>query len=347
MPEDAASYSTGVSIGAIGCCRRVGHGRRYSTNDVHPRDSIAYWLDGVIGGFVRYAFTASDRPYRASVRFGKVAGLCIADYECDPHGAERTAREISRARCDDIVFNLQLSGRSVHCQDDRQAVTEPGGFFLLDPRRPHTGHFQEQSRTISIRMPRRSFEARLGSAAPHACRALSSQGPVAALAIGFLTLITDRMDTLEGSAANRIAEQALDLLALALSAERAGAVTLSSPRTVALTMLKAAIESRLHDPELKPAVAAAAAGISVRYANALLAEEERGLERYIIGRRLERCRRMLEDPRQVHRTIGDIAFSWGFSDLSHFIRRFKAEFGCAPGEYRRRSRQTSSVSPAL
>jgi AraC-like DNA-binding protein len=43
----------------------------------------------------------------------------------------------------------------------------------------------------------------------------------------------------------------------------------------------------------------------------------------------------LEDPRQAHRTIGDIAYSWGFSDLSHFSRRFKGAFGCAPGDYRK------------
>jgi AraC family transcriptional regulator, positive regulator of tynA and feaB len=315
----------------------------FSTSDVHPRDGVAYWLDDVIRGFVRYAFTAGDGPYRASVRFGNVADLSIADYECDPHGAERTARDIARARCDDIVFNLQLSGRSIHCQDDRQAVTEPGGFFLLDPRRPHTGHFQERSRTISIRMPRHTFEARLGSAAPHTCRALSSRRPVAGLAFGFLTMIADRMDAIEGSAAGPIADQALDLLALALSAEGAGSVTLSSPRTVALTLLKAAIEARLHEPELKPTLAAAAAGISVRYANALLAEEDSCLERYIIGRRLERCRRALEDPAHANRMIGEIAFSWGFSDLSHFNRRFKAKFGCSPGEYRRHSQRAAPL----
>lgn len=100
-------------------------------------------------------------------------------------------------------------------------------------------------------------------------------------------------------------------------------------------MLKAAIESRLHDPNLKPVTAAAAAGISVRYANALMTQERTGLEGYIIARRLERCRRALDDPAQARRTIGDIAFSWGFSDLSHFGRRFKAEYGCAPGEYRK------------
>jgi AraC-like DNA-binding protein len=38
---------------------------------------------------------------------------------------------------------------------------------------------------------------------------------------------------------------------------------------------------------------------------------------------------------QAHRTIGDIAYSWGFSDLSHFARRFKRAYGCTPSDYRR------------
>ena len=83
---------------------------------------------------------------------------------------------------------------------------------------------------------------------------------------------------------------------------------------------------------------AAETGISVRYANTLLSAEGSSLERYILNRRLERCRRALEDPRHAHRTVGEIAFAWGFSDLSHFARRFKAKFGVSPGEYRRQEK---------
>jgi AraC-like DNA-binding protein len=50
---------------------------------------------------------------------------------------------------------------------------------------------------------------------------------------------------------------------------------------------------------------------------------------------LERCRRVLEDPTQSHRLIGEIAFSWGFSDLSHFVRRFRAAYAITPGDCRR------------
>ena len=311
----------------------------YSTNDVHPRDRVAYWLEDVLRGFIRLSPETGDGPFQARMRLGVVGDFSIADYEGGPHEAERTAREISRGQHDDIILNVQLGGRSIHSQADHQLVMERGTCFLFESRKPYSAQFADRNRLLSIRVPRRSFEARLGAAVPRACLALSSQKPVAGLAIGYLTMITERMDALEGVAAARIAEHALDLLALAISTESERGMTLSSPRAVALTMLKAAIEARLHEPDLKPAVAAAAAGISVRYANALLAEENSGIERYIITRRLERCRRVLEDPTQAHRMIGDIAFSWGFSDLSHFNRRFKAEFGCAPGEYRRNARR--------
>ena len=317
----------------------------YSTDDVHPRDSVAYWVEVVTRGFVKYVLTPNDyAPFRASVRTGSLAGLGVSTYECDPHGVGYTAREISRADCDDYFICLQLSGRSTHFQDGRAAVIKDGCFFLLDPRRPFTGRFEERGRIVSIRVPRQDMEARIGDGAAFASRTLDSRGSVPALAFGFLTMLPEHIDALDASAAAKIADQALDLVTLAFALEtQTDNISLSSRRAVALTMLKGAIEARLGDPELKPAAAAAAAGISVRYANTLLAPEDTGLEGYIIGRRLERCRRVLEDPAQTHRSIGDIAFSWGFSDLSHFTRRFKAEFGCSPGEYRRQARHAVAL----
>ena len=139
-------------------------------------------------------------------------------------------------------------------------------------------------------------------------------------------MLLRRRDTLDGLVGVTIAEQALDLVALAFSAEtQQSGSSLSSSRATTLLRLKSVIGSRLHETDLRPAAVAAGAGISIRYANALLSAEGTSLERHILDRRLERCRRALEDPRQAHRTVGEIAFAWGFSDLSHFARRFKAE----------------------
>jgi AraC-like DNA-binding protein len=104
---------------------------------------------------------------------------------------------------------------------------------------------------------------------------------------------------------------------------------------IALLHVRVVIDSRLTDPALNAETVAAAAGLNVRGANRLLKEEGTTIDRLIVSRRLDRCRRALEDRTQSRRTVSEIAYAWGFADVSHFARRFKAAYGCSPGEYRR------------
>lgn len=309
----------------------------YSTHEVHLRDRLSYWLDVATKGFVKHAFRSSvGRAFGGSVRLGSLGGLSIATFVCDPAEVGRTALDIARDDGDDLLISLQLTGRAVVVQDGRQAVNEKGSFALLDTRRPFTEVFQTCTKTTVVKVSREALEARLGSVAALTARTMAADNPIAGLASGFLSMLPMHLDALDGPGGIKIAEQVLDLVALAFSVEtQQSGPSLSSPRTIALLRLRSVIEARLCEPDLKPAAVAAEAGISVRYANALLSTEGTSVERYIFDRRLERCRRALQDPGQAHRMIGEIAFAWGFSDLSHFGRRFKAEFGCSPGEYRR------------
>jgi AraC-like DNA-binding protein len=57
---------------------------------------------------------------------------------------------------------------------------------------------------------------------------------------------------------------------------------------------------------------------------------------------LARCRRALEDPRQAHRSIREIAYGWGFSDMTHFGRSFRKAYGMLPSAYRKLASQAAS-----
>jgi AraC-like DNA-binding protein len=196
--------------------------------------------------------------------------------------------------------------------------------------------FLELSESLFVNVPRAALQARMGG--PALSVAVSTKVPIVGLVAEFHTQLAVRAGTLDDAVRSRLSAQALDLIALALSSGN-GTPALSSPRASALFRLKMAIDARLSDPNLKPASAAAAAGISVRYANGLLAEENSSVERYILHRRLERCRSALADPLQAHRMVGEIAFSWGFSDHSHFTRSFRRAFGMTPGDCRRQERR--------
>ncbi len=312
----------------------------YSTDAVHPRDRLAYWRESVTALYPKLELqSGAGSRFEASARLHTLADLFISDLECTPCEAVRTSRHIARCTSDQVVLCLQTSGRTVMVQDDRQAILEGGSLAVWDTLRPCVITVPSHVRSLTVSIPRRALEARLGSLAPLAAHRLDATKPLVGMAFRFLQMLPAHIDTLDPASASSVAEQALDLVALAFSRElQHRLVALSSSRSIALLRLKASIEPRLGDPGLKPPAAAAAAGMSVRYANELLSLEGTSIERYIWSQRLEHCRRALLDPAQMHRMIGDIAFGWGFSDLSHFARRFKAAFGLSPNDYRRQGK---------
>ena len=90
----------------------------------------------------------------------------------------------------------------------------------------------------------------------------------------------------------------------------------------------------LADPDLSPAKIAAAHNISLRYLYKLCAEADLSLEQWIIAERLHRAKQDLSHPTRT-RTIAQTARAWGFSDPTHFTRRFRAAYGQSPTAYRK------------
>jgi AraC family transcriptional regulator, positive regulator of tynA and feaB len=318
----------------------------YSTKDLHPRDRINYWIDVATKNFVRHTFQSrAGRSFSGAIRAATLDRLAMARFHCDTCIVTRSPREIARSDSDDVLLCLQLEGKGKFTQDGREVINENGSFLLLDSRRAFAIEFPAQTHSITFKIPRDALAARLGNLTELTCRPITASSAVGGLASGFLSMLPSRVGDVENAAGGKLAEQALDLVALAFASELGGVgAGASSARSNTLFRLKAVIESNLRNPNLKPAGVAAEAGISIRYANALLAQEGSSVERYILYRRLERCRRTLEDASQANRMIGEIAFSWGFSDLSHFARRFRTEYGCAPGDYRRRAQQSAIVA---
>jgi AraC family transcriptional activator of tynA and feaB len=307
-------------------------------SELHPRDRLAYWYDVACKVFVKHECRVEKPPaFDATIHRATLGELGIV--EVDSLGlsyAAVTARNIANEEDDVFLLGLQLEGSATLIQDGREAILQPGDFALLDAQRPFFTHYSAKWRRLFIKIPHRSLKARLAPSSQLTARAVRRGPGISGLVSDYLRMIPQHIGALEEASRAQIGEQVLDLAAIALAAEGAkDRPALSSARATALLRLRTEIERRLPDPALDPETAAGAAGISVRYANALLAEEGLSIERLIVQRRLERCRHALSDATQAHRTIGEIAYGWGFSDLSHFTRRFKAAFGCAPSDYRR------------
>jgi AraC-like DNA-binding protein len=127
----------------------------------------------------------------------------------------------------------------------------------------------------------------------------------------------------------------LDLVALSLSRRsRAQTTEAASFADATVLALRRAIHERLREQGLTVATIAGAVGISERYVHKLFGRSGTTFSDYVMERRLDGAAADLRDQAMTDREIGAIAFDWGFSDLSHFTRRFKQRFGCRPRDWR-------------
>ncbi|HLH95622.1 MAG TPA: helix-turn-helix domain-containing protein [Xanthobacteraceae bacterium] len=309
----------------------------FSTAEVHPRDRFAYWHDvacEVIAG--HDSATECRQTFRAELRAGTLADLGLILFENAPMTVSRTMRHVSQSNSDDLFVCHQVAGTLALEQDSRQVLLQPGDLTLLDPQLPYVGNFFAGSKLLVVRIPRRRLEARLGKIRPLTARSIKPAAAETRLTSAFLPMLAGYAGALTKAADAIIANQVLDLIALSFTTSMGrGKRRASDAISVGLGKVRAAIESQLTNPSLDPAAVAAHAAVSVRYANLVLATQGTSVMRLVRERRLERCRAALTDPSQVHRKVSDIAYSWGFSDLTHFARSFRAAFGTSPRDYRR------------
>lgn len=99
--------------------------------------------------------------------------------------------------------------------------------------------------------------------------------------------------------------------------------------------IRSYVSSNIHEPELSVAAVAEHFGLSSRYIHMMFARDNDTLSSFIRHQRLERCRAELEDPAKRSRSISDLAFGWGFNDLSHFCRAFRRTYGVSARDYRK------------
>jgi len=313
-------------------------GTVFSTSDVSPRERPV-WLREVIGR--EYADVEITPPGDGSL-FNRMTiypweDLRLSAIASGPIGIERLRREPRLPSQDAYFAVILLSGDYWLEQDGREIRLLPGDMAVYDAARPHRIHCPGDFTKAIVSIPRPRLRERV--AGIEHCTALRIRGDagIGAMASGFVRQALGHIGDLREAEFSALSQQALDLLTLATVSVRPGGFNLSGSRAVTIARIKDYIGSHLADPELSASAVAQGVGLSPRHINALFQDEGTSLMRHVLKRRLDQCGKALRAPAHAGHNISDIAFAWGFNDLSHFSRAFKHRFGCSPREYRKRS----------
>lgn len=314
-------------------------GLSWDTADTRPGEQFAYYREAICQAFMNLTPEPPATPgFLARVETVGLGNGAVNRVSFPEHVVRRSAADIasSSRRC--YYLNLKLAGRCRIQQAGREISLSPGQvgifdsgqrFALLHDRGPAL-------QVASFWVPAEALDERLSSA-PDVAPARVSDDPFVGHLIAETAQVLNSSAFRASDADNaRLFGVLLDLVALSLSrSSRAGVAESVGLADATWLALRRAVDGRLREPGLGVAAIAAAIGISERYVHKLFERAGTTFASYLMDRRLDGAARDLKDPAIAGRAIGDIAFDWGFSDLSHFTRRFRHRFGCTPRDWRR------------
>ncbi|MCU1450609.1 MAG: AraC family transcriptional regulator [Acidimicrobiales bacterium] len=247
-------------------------------------------------------------------------------------------RDSASGRLDPMIaLCVQTRGTATSIEDAREQHLLPGDLVMISPTSPN--QFVIVGATAAIEIPFDEVGVSVETAAV-ACERLPGS-PLFALVAGHLRSLPREADAMSASvgAAGVGAATALLVRALIVSAARDERSARAVVGDALGPRIFAYVRQHLTDRDLTPLKIARAHNISVRYLYKMCDAADVRLMEWIIEERLEGAHRDLSAPDAFPVSVARVARKWGFSDASHFTRRFHRTYGVAPSELLRHSRR--------
>jgi AraC-like DNA-binding protein len=274
-------------------------------------------------------------------RFGR---LDVTDLECEGHLVARRREDIARAASDTYYIYCQLEGSAWFSQSGRELVAETGDIVIADPNVPFLTSTPGSFNFRIWRMPRRMLDPLRADSGQLVMTHLRRDDPIGSVLASYLGALATQASRMDEIAEESIADNVGRLVALALGiAPEMQGSSREALRHAKLARVLRYIDSHLAEPELlTPRSVSEKLGMSVRSLHLLFETKGVSFGQWVTQRRLEEIKALLASPTAADRSIADIAFAWGFNDLSTFYRAFQNAYGVKPRDIRPSSSKFST-----
>jgi AraC-like DNA-binding protein len=308
----------------------------FDTNDFPAKRRFAQWRDAASALFLPVDVGARDHgAFRYHSVRSAIDGVPLGTSFVRDVQVSREAHHIGDPAACPFSIYIPASGAIGVAQAGREQRVKPGELTMIDTALPYQTDVPDELGFTWLHIPRERLPCRVGRLDALAGLTLDGRNPYARLAIDFIRSIAQVADHLSGENARRIADQALDLVAMAVAHQTGEAPPEGNLRRAAiLHYAKTFIDRNLPNADLSLEVVAATLKVSSRYLSGLFGATETPYRTYVREQRLAQCARDLASPQHAHRSVTEIALSWGFVDSAHFSRCFKGHYGCSATEYR-------------
>jgi len=307
------------------------HPLRWSSDDYGPIEARSAWLSLFserIHEVVRDPGPARN-PFRARIELYTLGPITVNFAESNWSVLSRTKSVIAKSRHDNFVLVQPRTGKASFRLAHGEVTAKPGECLFVNSSEPHDFLVREPTTTVGLTLPRQWLSRWLPR--PEHCPSLFSPDTA-----GWSSALCAVVSSLQPASIARLAVPAISvaeniatLIALAAGPE-------SQARCPPLlAVLRATLRDSLHEPTLSARKLANRHGISLRTLHYAFASERTTFMHELVRMRLERAQVLLCDAALMDLGIAEVAEKCGFSDPSHFARRFRKRFGVTPIQYRR------------
>lgn len=301
----------------------------WSTDMVKERERFSYWREAVTSKVFGISIDAAPESFSAWIT-GRASGpFRFAMSESTGYAIARGRREIDNAPSDHCSIYLQLSGQTVSEREGETAIFTPNDIGIYDGRRSFRA-WHSGCRAIAV-LPRAMIDQRAPWLQRDPCRRLSAGSPFADLIRSYVIKLNAADSTLSEAAINVLTDNLCNVIALA-TAE--GIESSRLPSDVQIEAMLTFCRQNLHKSELSPQLVADRLGISLRTLHSRFRQIGQSFGRWVLENRLEACGAALRDRNQRDLKISEIAYRWGFNDLSYFNKAFRTRFDRKPSDWR-------------
>lgn len=302
----------------------------WSTDTVQPRERFSYWREAVCRSIFNLTIEAPAGHFAARMTARSAGPLRIALSESTGYVVSRAKREVESASDDSYSIYLQLSNEATISQCNQAFTFQPGDIAISDLQYPFTALLSGGGQRITTVIPCGMMDRRAPWVRKTALRRLAAESSYVDLARRHIVEML-KNPTMGETATSLLTENLCNLLALASATDIAP--NRLQPELQIEAML-AFCKQKLHDPELTPQRVADHLGTSVRTLHLRFKQIGQSFTEWVRDERLKACSVALRDQNQRGLNISEIAYRWGFNDLSHFNKSFRARFNQTPTQWR-------------
>lgn len=313
------------------------HLREWTTDCVKHHEQFSYWYDAVCEKILSVELSRRENgSFNGMLQAYPLGSFAINHVRSEEHIADLTKHGISRLKSHYYKLHIQKTSIAKVCQNGCETILHPGDAILIDSLRPFHLDFPSYFECYSVKIPRERLRPLLKDPRSATTTPIVGTSPLSKAIKHYIQfLISIAEESLDEDQLELYFNNLLGLIAVATStsAEEEKVNHLSQLETK-IFHIKQYILDNLEDPDLTPAKVASHFSISVSYLHKLFAKQAKTFGSFLRDHRLEYAAMYLQNQLGDRRTISELAYHFGFNDLSYFWRLFRKRYGMTPRTYR-------------